>query len=156
MTRVKNKSFKWMVIISLIVSITALSLGVVGFAANRDVDDVQEVGRSEWTLGNVSDTGKLIESEKNLVTNGFYSTEFMDIALDENDATITYRVIFYDENKDFVSSTETLEENFDKTTIPENAAYFRVVITPYEVDGEAVKISSWFTKKYTSQITVNY
>ena len=78
------------------------------------------------------------------------------IDIDEDNATISYRVVFYDEEGEYLSTTEALETDYDETTTPETAESFRVVITPDQVDGEDVEISIFTMSKYANQLDVAY
>jgi hypothetical protein len=155
MYNTKRKSHSILVILSLILSLVACSAVLFGLFSGRESDENETIGRFAWELGNVNDSGELVESKESIYTEGYYSVDAMEITV-AKDSTITYRVVFYDENKEFVSATESLEADFDTTSIPENAKYFRVVLTPYEVDGEAVKISVFSMSKYFKQLEIKY
>lgn len=153
----KSKSRSWFVIIPLLLIIAALGGVCVGLASGTTSDDTElnEVGRFDWNVGTIDDSGKIVDSKENLYTEDLYSVEAMEISL-VDESTVTYRVVFYDENEEFISSTEPSEVEFDSANVPENAKYFRVILTPYKVDGKAVKINSLFTRQYTKQLVVKY
>ena len=79
----------------------------------------------------------------------------LEITLDDN-SNITYKVVFYDEDEKFVSATGMLETDYTSTATPENAEYFRVVITPNQVDGEDVILNIFNMGKYTKMINVSF
>ena len=84
------------------------------------------------------------------------SVEGLTIDIDEDNATISYRVAFYDEEGEFVSITDYLETDYDETVTPETAESFRVLITPDQVDGEDVEINIFTIAKYANQLDVAY
>ena len=65
------------------------------------------------------------------------------------DSMITYRVFFYDVNGDFLSSTSSLDSDFDSA--PTIARYCRIVITPKE----DTEIKWYEINKYAKQITIS-
>ena len=133
-------------------SVVALLSATFGIFGNKG-EDVNEVGRFDWVLGTVNEDGKMVDSKQNIVTEALYELTGAEIAIDK-DANVTYKVVFYDEDKNYVSMTEALDADFDATKIPEKAVYFRVIVTPSEVDGEAVKINPLFINKYAKQLEI--
>ena len=57
---------------------------------------------------------------------------------------------------DFLVKLGVLDADFDATEIPETAAFFRIVITPNQVDGEDVVLSVLNAGKYAGQLEVTY
>ena len=79
------------------------------------------------------------------------------MGIDPSDsATAKYRVAFYDEDKAFISMTAASGDKFDSSAIPENATYFRIMIIPAAVDGEAVDISTFAVKRYAEMFNVSF
>ena len=79
----------------------------------------------------------------------FHEVDGLTCELDEK-SNITYEINFYTEDEEFISSTGSLEADFDGTSIPENAKYFKVEITPTN-DAE---VSFFEINNYASQLTV--
>ena len=70
----------------------------------------------------------------------------------EKDATVSYKIFFYDEEKQFLCALEQTDD-YDEAEIPEEAAnskYFKIVITP-NADAE---VSKGEISKYESQLEV--
>ena len=150
--KLKSNKFKWiMSVVAIVLSISAC-IGV--FLGINNLRDTKEMSTSCYHVGTVDDSGKVVDSRKAIYSD-IKTTEDMKIEL-EDDATITYKVVFYDENEDYISSSEVLETNYDNTTTPANAEYFRVVITPYQVDGEDVTLNAISMLKYTNMINISY
>ena len=91
--------------------------------------DVQTTKDGELVIihdGTINETGKIIESKKSIYSD-MTTIEDMEITLAEN-SNITYKVVFYDEDENFISMTESVETDFDTTANPENAEYFELFV----------------------------
>lgn len=150
----KKGKLKWLLtIVSVVLSIATLVAVCVGL---NNLADTKSVNKSDYAIGTINETGKVVESKQSAYMKDAESVDGLTIDIDEETATITYKVAFYDEDGNFISMTESLESDFDATNIPENADTFRVVITPYAVDGENVELSIFNMGKYTSQLDVSF
>ena len=79
----------------------------------------------------------------------YYSVDGLTIELKDK-ATVTYKLFFYDEDKEFIDMTSDLSLNYNNSSIPTTAEYFRVMITPTN-DAEV----SWNEiSTYAGQLTV--
>ena len=155
MTERKKNKANW------IMTITALVLGVVAlvgacFGLTRN-DTTANVTTSMYAVGNINESGKIVESRQSMYMEEMQTTDGYAIELDQETANVTYKVAFYDVDKNFISMTESQDADFDtETNTPETAKYFRVVITPNAVDGEAVELNIFNMHKYAKQISVSY
>lgn len=140
-------------ITSIVLSILALIGVVVGIHNDRTTE---KVVATDYSIGAINETGKIIESKQSAYLKDMHSTDGLKIELEEETATITYKVVFYNEDGEYISTTDALESDFDAETIPETATQFRVVVTPYAVDGEPVELSIFNVSKYTSQLEISY
>lgn len=138
-------------IVSIVLSIITLVAVCVGLG---NLADNKTLGNNDYAIGTINATGKVVESKQSAYTKNTYATDGMVIELNEETATITYKVAFYDKDGKFVSMTEALDKDFETTTIPETATTFRVVVTPLAVDGNAVELNIFNVGKYTSQLKV--
>ena len=153
MTIAKREKKKVVLIaISIILSIVTFIATMIGI---NNLTTTDKLTRTDYSIGTISETGSIIDSKKSAYTKDMFNAEEITITLDE-DAQITYRVVFYDEDENFVFATENLTEDYDATTTPENAKYFRVVVTPNQVDEEDVKLNIFNLSKYTSMLEVEY
>ena len=154
MTEKKKNKLKFVLtIVSIILSIASLVAIIVGFRNNADTE---KVTNSDYSIGTINETGKIVESKQSLYMKDAETIDGLVIELDEETATITYKVAFYDEDGKFISMTDSLEADFESTSIPETADTFRVVITPYQVDGENVELNIFNMNKYTSQLEIEF
>ncbi|MBQ8291899.1 MAG: hypothetical protein IJX88_05290 [Clostridia bacterium] len=72
----------------------------------------------------------------------------------KTDASVTYKVFFYDKDEKFLSSTDELNEDFSATTgtVAEGAKYARILITPLN-DPE---VSVTEIAGYAAELTVEW
>lgn len=154
------KKFKKQIFIGIVVAVAlVLVVMAVGFAKIGEKFESMETStrytKKSYAIGSISTTtGKVVESRQNIYTNDMNKIADATIKLSE-DATITYKVFFYDEDRVFISATESLDEDFNAENIAEGAVYFRVVITPALVDGEPVELATADDMaRYTSQISI--
>lgn len=147
--------------ISLGVAITSILLTVVTVLGvfvgihNANVTS-KKVSASDYTVGAITDEGKIVDSKLSVYMKETETVDGLEIELDSETATVTYKVAFYDEDGKFLSMTEEQTGDFDNANVPENAKSFRIVITPYEVDGESVKLNVFNKSEYIKQLTVRY
>lgn len=151
--RKKEKAKWWLTIGAIVMAGVALVSAI--FAINKN-ETKTNVTNSMYAVGAIDETGKIIESKKSAYMRDSKTTENLTIDIDEETATITYKVAYYDEDEKFISMTESLDEDLDETTIPETAKYFRVLVTPNQVDGEDVTLNLFNKAKYTSQLEISY
>ena len=155
MTERKKSKLKMVLsIVSVVLSVMTLIALVIGL--NNIATSTKNVSNSDYAIGTISEAGKIVESKQSAYMKDAESVDGLVIELDEDTATITYKVAFYDEDGKFISMTESLDADFDATNIPENADTFRVVITPYQVDGENVELNIFNMGKYVSQLDVSF
>ena len=152
-TKKKNK-------LKLLLTITSVILSIITFVAVcvglSKLSPTKSVDNNDYAIGTIAESGKIVESKQSVYMKDAETIDGLTIGIDEETATITYKVAFYDEDGKFISMTESLDADFDATTIPENADTFRVVITPYQVDGENVELNIFNMGKYTSQLDVSF
>lgn len=148
-----NKS-KW---ITTLIAFLLVAVVLIGFGVKLSQQEKQkQANLLDYSIGTISSTtGKYVESNKSLYTKNLLKVEDMEIKVVE-DATITYKVAFYDEDKDFVSMSDAQDDDFASADIPEGAVYFRVVITPNQVDEEDVKITVLNLAKYSNMLKITY
>ena len=150
----KEKTKALLIVLSFVLSL--ITTVAVIFGVSNATKTTESVSKSEYVLGNVDENGKTIDSKKSIVMKKAKNVDGLAIDIDEENATVSYRVVFYGEDGEYLSSTETLETDYDASSTPETAETFRVVITPYQVDGEDVKIGYFTINKYAKQLEITY
>lgn len=151
---IKSDKLKWVITFVSIALILGLLISVIVGLSN--LQPTKNVGNLDYSISSIdTTTGKVIDSNQNIVMKNLGNVDGMTITLDE-DAQITYKVAFYDEDEEFVSITASQSADFDAENIPETAKYFRVVITPNQVDGENVTVTLLNMANYTSQVEITF
>jgi hypothetical protein len=155
MVKIKKEKVKTLfIVLSFVLSL--ITTIAVCFGIANATKTTETVGVTAFELGSVDESGKVIESKKSSVMENAQNVDGLTIDIDEETATVTYRVVFYGEDGEYLSTTETLETDYDATSTPETAETFRVVITPDQVDGEDVKINIFTMNKYAKQLEITY
>ena len=104
----------------------------------------------------VDENGKRVESKRSIVMKDTRNVDGLTIDIDEENATVSYRVVFYGVDGEYLSTTESMTTDYEKKDTPDDAETFRVVVTPNKVDGEDVEIGVLDVGKYASQLAVTY
>lgn len=143
---------------SLIISIIALVLvSVMAVALVFTIGKVDKMETTKtissnvftYSIGTLDEEGKYKQGTSSIYLKDFQEVDGLICDIKE-DATITYKVVFYDSEKEFISATEELSADFDGSSIPESAKYFKVMITPTN-DAE---VSFFEIDTYADQLTV--
>ena len=137
-----------------VVLVLATALGAAALFSNRK-SDLKEI-HPAFSIGGLSSSGGYVEQKNTIYTKEAFDCEGLRIDIDfEN--SITYRVFFYDDSGEFISSTGYLAENF-VDNVPEGAELARVMISPdwaaLEVEKDDRVISLFDIAKYSNQITI--
>jgi hypothetical protein len=155
-----KRANKWKVIalIALSFLVTILTFGVVrgvfGFTGNIG-DDRKQVAATaiSWEIGNLDAAGKETDGDTSCVrTKNYIALDNLDVDL-EKDPTVKYRVVLFDEDKNFLAEIEQTDD-FDEKEIPEEhkeaAAYCKIVVLP-NADAE---VSATEIQGYISQLEI--
>jgi len=73
--------------------------------------------------------GKYEQGTTSIYTKEYHSVDGLTVEVDE-DATVKYSIFFFDKDEKFVDKTSDLSLNYDGTSTPETAEYFKIMITP--------------------------
>lgn len=148
---VKSNKFRWLVTFFMIFILTAGFIAITVMFVKKD--KVKTLTFTNYEIGEIADTGKAVaDSDGAVRTKEFINADGLKIELGK-DATVTYAVFFYDEEKVLVSVVDNLSTNY-YGVVPKEAKYAKVEITPTaDEDG---KVSAAELKYYTAQVTVSY
>ena len=105
---------------------------------------------NDYVVGTLDETGVFAKDGGCIVTEEYYSIEGMKVEVKE-DAELSYKLYFYDENKEFISATSNYGVNYNGV-IPETAEYFKITINPTN-DSD---ISQFDIINYSNQVSVKY
>lgn len=140
-----RKNRKLLIVVFVLIAVLSVGLICTVCSLNRNIK-TRDIAWTEYSVGAFDESGKIVEDDKSsLITKDFITVEGMKIELEE-DAEITYKVFFYNEDQEFISSQE------GETEIVEGAKYMRIQITPTaDEDGE---ISLLEKSGYAKQLSV--
>lgn len=145
-----NNLFTGISVLLIIGLLVALCVNVGKLNTSRNVTNL------DYAITSISSTtGKDVDSNLHISMKNKKAVDGLSIKLSDN-AQITYKVAFYDEDGAFVSMTTAQSADFDNSNIPSTAKTFRVEITPNQVDGKDVTITIWNISNYTAQLTIVY
>lgn len=157
-----KKTKKWVIGVSIASVVLSAVTAVSVFAGLHQSKKTTETANlTMYRVGTIdydgeNATGKILDSNHSIVLKEMKSIDGLKVDIDEETATVTYGVAFYNADKEFISYATNLDADFDSSTIPEGAEYFRIVITPLAVDGEPVDVNVFNMSKYESQVEVTY
>ena len=165
MARRIGKRINWQQV-GLIVLVVIIGLGAIaGISALVDGD--RTVLSTAFAKGNLDASGKFVESDTHLYLKDAIEINNLKVERDF-DAGVSYRIVFYNKNMEYVGETESLQGNWD---IADHEAEFategetqgkfagaefaRIVVSMPESD-ENGKISSTEVLKYAGQLKITY
>ncbi len=141
----------------IIAIIAVCLLAVITFAlvtrlSNDKKIETQTLSSLGYKIGGLDSTsGGETNSTASIVSKEYHEVENLDVEL-EADATVEYKIFYYDNHKDFVSCTSSLDDDFSGT-IPSTAKFFKIVITPTN-DSEVNNLIE--VRKYANMVVVTY
>lgn len=128
-------------------------LGVIlgGGSLIRQVskEETKELPSYNYTIGAVTDEGKLDDEDKTSITSGKLAVKDLVSIEIEEDADVKVFIHWYDEDNVHISSAEVTSET---PSAPEGAKTFRVEIVP--TDDEDGKITAFEKGDYAKVVTV--
>lgn len=132
------------IFLCVLVVITTASLAIA-FSKVKSVD----LSKASYQIAAVNVDGELDKETKSSLVSNFVELKGLEITIDEN-AKANYKVHYYDEDKEYISSTELLNVDYSLEA-PEDAKYARVEIVPTDDN----YISVFEKGEYASQIKVS-
>lgn len=102
-----------------------------------------------YQIASVNEEGAIESADKSSLVSSFVEVDGLKITV-EDKATAGYIVHYYDENKEFISSTEKLDVDYTLEA-PETAKYARIEIVPSDDN----YISIFEKAEYASQVNVS-
>lgn len=153
---VKKAKLKWqtkLLIVSLAVVTLVLTITLCAFGVKLNkLDKTDELHpRKSWEKGLIAVDGGDVRGTVAIRTKDFVPINGLTVDIRDN-AGITYQIFFYDEHKVFLSCTEELVVDWDRSQLPELAEYARFMIKPIN-DPE---VSRSEIQEYASELTVEW
>lgn len=138
-----------------VIAVLALATVCMGTAliVNGVSEPTKTLKTGDFHIATIEADGDYDGSGTTSLVSGYINADDLAIELEEN-AVVSFKVYYFDKEKEFISVTEsyTVETdgyNADEVT-PENAKYARVEITPLEDNF----ISAFEKSEYAAQVTV--
>ena len=136
---------------NVVIAVLSVLLVATGAALTVNLlkDDTKTLKSSNYSIAAVDTEGEVDKDKNSALVSGFVKVDDLEIEISEN-ATVTYKVHYYNADKEYLSSTATLASDYVEGTLTEGTEYARVEITPTDDN----YISIWEKSEYVSQITV--
>lgn len=136
----------------LLIGLACITLvgAIAGISALfKNSKETTKVINPSYAVGGLSVDGKFVDTKESIYTKDAFACQGLDIDVDFR-SNVSYKIFFYDDDV-FLSSTDTLTENYDETTTPSFATYARVLITP----NDDTEIKWYEISKYADQLTIS-
>lgn len=147
--RMSANNIKWIVTFVLIAMLTlAVIFAFVKIDKNQKTKEL-DTSVFTYSIGLIDAEGEYEQGTSSIYTKNYYTVDGLVCELDE-DATITYSIVFYNADKEYIDTMAGLKGNYDGTENPVNSEYFRIMITPTN-DAE---VSFFEIGTYADQLTV--
>ena len=148
--RMSVSNIKWIITFVLI---AMLSIAVIFAFVKIDKNEkTKTLGTNSFTyaIGLLDAEGEYEQGTSSIYMKNYYSVDGLTVELKDK-ATVTYKLFFYDEDKEFIDMTSDLSLSYDSSSTPATAEYFRIMITPKN-DAE---VSFFEIDDYAEQLTVS-
>ncbi len=126
----------------VILAVTAAAL------AFSKVDSV-DLGTINYQIASVNEEGAIESADKSSLVSSFVEVQGLEITVEDN-AKAGYVVHYYDENKEFISSSDKLDVDYSLEA-PETAKFARIEIVPSDDN----YISIFEKAEYANQVNVS-
>ena len=129
---------------------------IMGFSAlYKKLNEETTVIKPSFKVGALNANGKYLDTDASIYTKDSFKCKGLEVKLDF-DSNVKYQAYFYDNLDNFISSSSTYEESV-KLTVPADAVYARLVVTP--IWGDDVekddRVCHWYdVAKYAKQLEV--
>lgn len=138
---------KWLI---LVVGVLVLAAAIGLIVRMGSSQTYTTLGATNYEVGALDETGAFKKNAGSFVSTDFHTVEGLTVKVEE-DAELSYQLYFYDEEENFISSTNSFGVTYNGT-IPEDAKLFKIVITPTNDDD----ISTFDIINYNSDVEVRF
>lgn len=138
-------------------AITLLAVGFIGLAVNAFQNEpTRTLNSTHYAVGTIDGTtGENQDSNLSFRMKDMQTTDGLVIDVKEN-AKVTYNIYFYNADKEFVEVQQDLAVDISENDVASDYEYFRITITPNQVDEEDVVCTLLNKTAYTNQISVSF
>lgn len=156
-----NRKINWKSILSFVL-VGVLLVGAVAGLGSVFGKDTKTISSMAFSVGGINEQGNYVDSETSIYTKDMFECQGLSIEPDF-EATGSFKVFYYSENKNFIAATETLnavDGVYSKGNTFASAKYARIMITPdvpVDEDGEEVddfKIRFYEATSYASDYSI--
>lgn len=147
--RMSGSNFKFLITFILL---AILSLAIVFAFVKIDKNETDKtIGTNFFTysIGLLDEEGEYKQGTSSIYMKDYETVDGLTVEIKDK-ATITYKLFFFDKDKNFVDKTSELSASNSTFTVPATAEYFKLMITPTN-DAE---VSLFEINTYASQLTV--
>lgn len=154
MRKTKTSKFKnfclWGSIVLLFTAVIGISVHLVRSEPTKTLN------ATHYSVGTIdTTTGENVDSNLSFRMKNLQTTDGVVIDIKDN-PSVTYDIYFYNEDEELVGYQLDLEVDFDSESLMPGYEYFKITITPNQVDGENVVCSIWNILNYTNQVSVTF
>lgn len=160
MARFRMKK-NWQIVIAALLT-SVLTFGLVAALVSltsQKADEGKVIVNLDYEIGEINQqTGSYVPDSDGAIYSEAFKCRGLKTTLNfEND--VKYRIYFYTDNNVFISCTSIINGSYplDGQSMPENAVYARIEITPLfaDVEKEEDKVVKWYSvNKYAKQLIV--
>ena len=137
--------------------VSLLAIAVVGLSVHAiQSEPTKTLNSTHYAVGTIDKTtGENADSNLSFRMKDVQTTDGLVIDIKEN-PTISYNIYFYNADKEFVGVQENLSIDFGAEDVAEGYEYFRITVTPNQVDEENVVCTLLNIINYTNQVSVTF
>ena len=155
--KLKYKTRRTLTQILSIVLLCAVGFGaIMGISAlSKKLNEETTVIHPSFEVGGLGADGKYVDTDESIYTKDSFECLGLEVKLDF-DSNVTYQAFYYDELDKFISATPVYEESL-QLSVPENATYARLVVTPIWADDveDEDRVCHWYDVfKYANQLEI--
>ena len=156
--KLKYKTKRTLTQILSIVLLCAVGFGaIMGISAlSKKLNEETTIIHPSFEVGGLGADGKYVDTDESIYTKDSFECQGLEVKLDF-DSNVTYQAFYYDELDKFISATPVYEESL-KLSVPADAIYARLVVTPIwgdDVDKDD-RVCHWYNVyKYANQLEIS-
>ena len=129
----KSKLKKVLAGVGIVLALATTGGLIAHWATNKKDDDV-ESATVKYTIGVMTEDGKIDDGKKTSLISDFVEVENLVIDIPDEDSAVSYKVHYYNEDKEYVFSTDMFTVDYEQGELGENIKYARIELTAVEED----------------------
>lgn len=123
------------IFVGIVATLVAMTAGgaIVKIVDNAK-DDTKTLKSYNYAIGAIEEDGDFTKELKTSLVSDFVKVDGLVIDIQDENATVTYKVHYYGEDEKFIESTDSLTADYEQGELSEDIKFARVEITPNEDD----------------------